>query len=134
MTLDRRIRIILLWGGLLAIDVAIQVAMKLAGDQLDPIAFPSADWFAAVASSPLAMAALAGYFATFVLWLAILNNAPLSAAFPLTALTYGLGPLAAWLVLGERISWGQAIGIAFIFTGIVLQGAPDDRRFSETGR
>lgn len=126
MIVARRIRTILLWGGLLIIDVAIQVAMKLAGDRLDATSFPSTDWLTALVTSPLAMLALAGYFATFVLWLMILHGASLSTAFPVTALTYGLVPCAAWLILGERISWGQTAGIAIIFSGIVLQGVPGD--------
>lgn len=112
------------WGLLLAIDVAIQVAMKLAGDGLDGLDFPSAAWLAAAVSSPLALAALAGYFATFVLWLAILHTSPLSAAFPVTALTYVLVPLAAWAVLGETLSLGQWAGIGLIIAGVWLQGGP----------
>ena len=120
-----RIKAALLWASLLAVDVAIQLAMKLAGDQLDAFPFPSLEWLAALAASPLAMAALAGYFATFVLWLAILHGSSLSAAFPMTALTYALVPLAAWQILGEHISWGQVAGITLIFAGIVLQSTPE---------
>lgn len=119
--LSRRVRLIAAWTGLLTIDVAIQLAMKIAADHLDAFPFPSLAWGAAVLGEPLALVALAGYFATFILWLAILHASPLSAAFPLTALTYVLVPVAAWGGLGEAISWPKAAGIALIVLGVVVQ-------------
>jgi drug/metabolite transporter (DMT)-like permease len=121
-----RLRLTLAWAGLLLIDVAIQVAMKVAADHLDAIPFPSVAWLGAMVGEPLALAALAGYFATFVLWLVILQASPLSAAFPLTALTYVLVPLAAWAGLGEHLSGGQAAGIGLIILGVVVQHTKDD--------
>jgi drug/metabolite transporter (DMT)-like permease len=115
-----RLRFYATWGLLLALDVAIQVAMKLAGDQLHGIP-PGSGWLSAALSSWLVWLSLAGYVATFVLWLAILHASPLSAAFPATALVYVLVPLAGWLLLGEAFSFWQAIGIALILAGVVLQ-------------
>jgi drug/metabolite transporter (DMT)-like permease len=115
-----RMRLYATWGLLLALDVAIQVAMKLAGDHLHGVA-PGADWLAAALSSWLVWVSLAGYLATFVLWLAILHSSPLSAAFPATALVYVFVPLCGWLLLGENFSAGQAAGIALILAGVFLQ-------------
>jgi len=115
-----RLRLYATWGLLLALDVAIQVAMKLAGDQLHGIA-PGPDWLSAALSSWLVWVSLAGYLATFVLWLAILHSSPLSAAFPATALVYVFVPLCGWLLLGENFSAGQAAGIALILAGVFLQ-------------
>ena len=114
------VRLYATWGLLLALDVAIQVAMKLAGDQLHGIA-PGPDWLAAALSSWLVWVSLSGYLATFVLWLAILHSSPLSAAFPATALVYVFVPLCGWLLLGENFSAGQAAGIALILAGVFLQ-------------
>lgn len=108
------------WGMLLALDVVIQVTMKLAGDQLGPIPF-GLEWAAAALSSPMLWIALVGYMATFVLWLAILHSSPLSAAFPTTALVYVFVPLAGWSYLGEDFSLRQAAGIALIIAGVLLQ-------------
>lgn len=120
MTALSRPRLYATWGLLLALDVAIQVAMKLAGDQLHGIP-PGLDWLAAALSSWLVWGSLCGYVATFVLWLAILHSSPLSAAFPATALVYVLVPLAGWMLLGEQFSIGQAAGIALILAGVFLQ-------------
>jgi drug/metabolite transporter (DMT)-like permease len=116
----RPTRLHALWVLLLGIDVALQVAMKLAGDQLHPIPF-GPEWVAAALSSWLVWISLAGYFATFVLWLAILHASPLSAAFPATALVYVLVPLCGWVLLGEEFSARQASGVALILAGVILQ-------------
>jgi multidrug transporter EmrE-like cation transporter len=120
MSMARSPAIHIFWGMLLAFDVAIQVTMKFAGDQLRPIPL-GFDWVAAALSSPMVWIALVGYMATFVLWLAILHSSPLSAAFPTTALVYVLVPLAGWLYLGEDVMLGQAVGIALIIAGVLLQ-------------
>ena len=116
-------RIYAIWSLLLALDVGIQVLMKLAGDQLGGIAFGSA-WVVAAASSWLVWAALIGYFFTFVLWLAILHASPLSAAFPVTALCYVLVPLCGWIFLNEDFGAWQALGIGLILAGVLLQREP----------
>lgn len=124
MTADPR-RVYVIWTLLLSLDVAIQVAMKLAGDQLHGVA-PGMAWLTAALSSWLVWISLTGYVATFVLWLAILHASTLSAAFPATALVYVFVPLAGWLLLAEDFSLWQAIGIALILAGVVLQRGPGD--------
>lgn len=118
-----RLRLTIIWMLLIGLDVAIQVLMKLAGDRLDPIPFGT-EWLNAALSSWLVWVSLVGYFATFVLWLAILHASPLSAAFPATALVYVFVPLAGWLLLNEPFSLGQAAGIALILAGVMLQRDP----------
>ncbi len=116
-------RLAAIWALLLAIDVAIQVTMKLAGDELGGIPFGAA-WAVAAVSSWLVWVSLAGYAVTFVLWLAILHASPLSAAFPATALVYVLVPSCGWLLLGEHVTAGQAAGIALIVAGVIFQRDP----------
>lgn len=113
-------RIYIIWTLLLALDVAIQVTMKIAGDQLStiPLGF---DWAAAALSSAMVWISLIGYVATFILWLAILHASPLSAAFPATALVYVLVPLCGWMLFGEEFTPGRAGGIALIVAGVILQ-------------
>ena len=120
MTVAPHPRLYAIWGLLLALDVAIQLAMKLAGDQLGAIPFGAA-WVAAALSSGLVWISLIGYMATFVLWLAILHASPLSAAFPTTALVYVLVPLVGWLYLDENFTPWQGAGIALVLAGVILQ-------------
>ena len=120
MNVAPRARLHATWALLLTIDVALQVMMKLAGDELHPVPF-GAGLIAAALSSWLVWVSLAAYFATFVLWLAILHGSPLSVAFPPTALVYILVPLCGWLFLKENFSSAQALGIGLILAGILLQ-------------
>ncbi len=123
MNASPRARLYATWVLLIALDVAIQVVMKLAGDRLDALPF-GPEWIVAALSSWLVWVSLAGYLATFVLWLAILQASPLSAAFPATALVYVFVPLCGWMLLGETFNPGQAAGIALILAGVVLQRDP----------
>lgn len=58
----------------------------------------------------------------FVLWTAVLRLAPLSVAFPLMALSYVALPLAAQVVLGERMTRMQFAGAALVAAGAGLMG------------
>ena len=120
MTTPLANRLYATWALLLALDVAIQVAMKLAGDELHAIPF-GVVWIRTALTSPPIWIALIGYLATFVLWLAILHASPLGAAFPVTALVYVFVPICGWLLLGEDFRPGQAAGIALILAGVILQ-------------
>src|SRR4051794_34248787 len=98
-----------IWVLLLALDVAIQVLMKLAGDDLHAVPF-GAGWLATALVSPVVWISLVGYMLTFLLWLAILQRSSLSAAFPLTALVYVLVPICGWLLFRETFHPGQMAG------------------------
>lgn len=120
MTAAPQARFYLIWGLLLALDVAIQVTMKIAGDQLSAIPF-GLDWVVAALFSAMVWISLIGYVATLILWLAILHGSSLSAAFPATALVYVLVPLCGWLFFGEELTAGRTTGIALIVAGVFLQ-------------
>jgi multidrug transporter EmrE-like cation transporter len=61
------------------------------------------------------------YCAGAAMWLVILRLYPLSAAFPIAAGMLILGTTASgYLMLSERISLVQVVGIVFVTTGIVL--------------
>lgn len=61
---------------------------------------------------------------SFVTWLYVLQQLPLSVAFPVTQVVHVMVPLGSWLVLGEAISpirWG---GIALVVLGLFLVAKP----------
>jgi drug/metabolite transporter (DMT)-like permease len=55
-----------------------------------------------------------------LLWAMALARQPLVQANALSALRYVLVCLAAWVLLGERLSWPQVLGMALLTTGILL--------------
>ena len=70
--------------------------------------------------NPWMVAALTLYGGATVLWVWLLRSTPLSVAYPFTALSYVLVPLAAIAVFGEVLSWRYAFGCALIITGIIF--------------
>jgi drug/metabolite transporter (DMT)-like permease len=65
------------------------------------------------------------YILSFLSWLYVLRHLPLSVAYPLISVVHLLVPLGAWLILGEMISTRRWIGIACVFTGVVMAGAAE---------
>lgn len=55
-----------------------------------------------------------------VVWLRVLERAPLAIAYPVMTLTYAVTPLAAAFVLRERMTRGQKLGAALVAVGVLL--------------
>ena len=69
--------------------------------------------------------ALVLYAAATLLWLVVLQYAPLSRAYPYMALSFVLVPAAGWFLFREELAGGQLLGIGRILAGVVLSvGAP----------
>ncbi len=116
-----RWRQIAIWTAFIALDTATQLAFKWGADGLGDLDFGLAMIVKAGTLPGVWLAAL-GYGATFVVWMAILREMPLSRAFPMTGLAYVTVPLLAWLALGERIDLTRSCGIALIVAGVVALG------------
>ena len=61
-----------------------------------------------------------------VAWIAVLRHAPLAIAFPVMSLTYAATPLAARVVLQERLSRPQAIGAGLVALGVLIVSLSDN--------
>lgn len=55
-----------------------------------------------------------------VAWIVALGRAPLAVAFPVMALTYAVTPIAAGLLLRERLTRHQAAGAALVTFGALV--------------
>ncbi|GGF50601.1 hypothetical protein GCM10007301_07470 [Azorhizobium oxalatiphilum] len=109
----------------LAADTGTQLAFKAAALDLDRLPLDGALLVAAFQMPSVWVAALS-YLITYVLWIAILQQAGLGRAFPLTALSYVTVPLGAWALFGERIGWLPATGILLICLGVLVIAAAED--------
>jgi multidrug transporter EmrE-like cation transporter len=56
----------------------------------------------------------------FFLWLGVLQQIPLSRAFPFEGINPAMLALAAWLMLKEKLSLGAWAGLALVSAGIVI--------------
>src|SRR5215468_1161582 len=74
---------------------------------------------------------LLGFFA---LYLAALSRLDLSYVLPMTASTYVLTALSAWLILGESVSPTRWAGTVAVTIGIVLVTDSERRKSRKSGR
>lgn len=75
-------------------------------------------WFGSLLASPWFAAAVAAEIVCFVVWMTVLAELDLSLAFPLSAASYVLIMLMAWLAFGEHLCARDAIGSLIILGGI----------------
>jgi drug/metabolite transporter (DMT)-like permease len=120
-----RWRQIAIWTAFIVLDTGTQLAFKWGADGLSDMDF-GLTMIAKAISLPGVWLACIGYIGTFVVWMAILRDMPLSRAFPMTGLAYVTVPLFAWLAFGERIDLTRSIGIALILAGVVALGEKND--------
>jgi drug/metabolite transporter (DMT)-like permease len=66
------------------------------------------------------LSALVIYGATTILWVFILRKVPLSAAYPVYALSFLIVPLLAHITIGEPLTMRTIVGGAIIIAGIVV--------------
>lgn len=69
------------------------------------------------------LAALVIYAAATLLWIFLLRSVPLGRLYPYMALSFVLVALASWLLLGERLVFGQIAGLGLIVAGLLVIAA-----------
>ena len=96
-----------------------QVLLKVAMDQL-----PSFSWtwsyFRQLLTDWWLLACGASFGVATLLWLYILRHFPFSQAYPLTALAYLFGMVAAVVVFGEHVPLVRWLGALLIVGGCML--------------
>lgn len=85
-------------------------------------------WLAHAADTPWVHAWIACEVMTFAVWMLVLSDLSLSAAFPMTALGYVLVIGLGWTVFDERIDPVQLVGGAAILAGVWLLGSAEPHR------
>src|SRR5207249_4726814 len=61
---------------------------------------------------------------SFLCWIYVLRNMPLSVAFPLSNVVHVLVPVSSWAFLGEAISLRRWCGIFVVLCGLALVAKP----------
>ncbi len=59
-------------------------------------------------------------FAGALFWLAVLSRWDLSLAYPLLSISYIIGIILSVLILKEKVSWLQVMGVLVIMVGVTL--------------
>lgn len=117
-----RRRRVALWALLVALpllQVAYQIAAKQAADALSHTPFGAA-WFVTLAHTPWAQGLVVLEIAGFAAWMIVLSEMKLSAAFPLSAISYVLVVTAGWTLFHEPVTVAQILGGLAILGGVWL--------------
>jgi len=78
-----------------------------------------------VATSPAVIAACVLYAITTVIWVWVLKHAPLSLAYPFTALSYVITPVMSYFLFGEKLNLQFTLGSFLLMLGIVICSLSD---------
>ncbi len=108
-----------LWIGLPVLSALFQASAKMLAAEMRHTPF-SWSWLVQATHSPWAVVVLMSELLSFVLWLNVLTNVPLSKAFPITAVAYIAIELMGWVLFKEPVMPLQIIGSALILAGVWL--------------
>ncbi|MBQ9864200.1 MAG: EamA family transporter [Bacteroidales bacterium] len=96
-----------------------QVLLKLGMGKLPPFSW-TWDYFRQLLTDWWLLACGVSFGVATVLWLYILRHFPFSQAYPLTALAYLFGMVAAIVVFGEQVPLVRWVGALLIVGGCML--------------
>ena len=77
-------------------------------------------WIWSFISNPFLVSAIFLYAFTVLVWIYVLRILPLSIAYPITALSYVIVPFLSFILLKEKISIYNFIGMALIISGVIV--------------
>jgi multidrug transporter EmrE-like cation transporter len=120
-----------LWIGLPVLSALFQASTKMLAAEMRHTPF-SWSWLVQATHSPWAVVVLVSELLSFVLWLNVLTNVPLSKAFPITAVAYVAIELMSWTLFKEPVMPLQIIGSALILAGVWLISSAAHRETIET--
>jgi drug/metabolite transporter (DMT)-like permease len=75
-----------------------------------------------LARNPVFLVALALYGLSTMLWVGVLQQAPLSRAYPFMALSFAVVPLASALTTSQTPSVRLGLGVCLVVGGLILIG------------
>lgn len=84
--------------------------------------------------NPWVLLGVALLIAFFLVYLAALSWLELSYVLPMTASSYVLTALLAWLMLGEAISVTRWAGTLAVCVGVLIDGQSERKKVAETDR
>ncbi len=108
-----------LWIGLPVLSALFQASTKMLAAEMRHTPF-SWSWLVQATHSPWAVVVLVSELLSFVLWLNVLTNVPLSKSFPITAVAYIAIELMSWTLFKEPVMPLQIIGSALILAGVLF--------------
>src|SRR5438105_10640349 len=106
-----------LWIGLPVLSALFQASTKMLAAEMRHTPF-SWSWLVQATHSPWAVVVLMSELLSFVLWLNVLTNVPLSKALPITAVAYIAIELMSWTIFIEPVLPLQIAGSVLLLAGV----------------
>jgi drug/metabolite transporter (DMT)-like permease len=119
-----RLKILLGFLLLIAIDTFVQIGFKFGGNNTLPMTL-DLPWLERVVREPWVMAVLVGYGAAFLIYMTIIQHAPIGPAFAASHLEIVTVSLFSYFYFGDAISLLQALGCCSILAGVLLLAATE---------
>lgn len=127
-------RLVIGLAGAIVLDTATQVLWKRAALTLPEDVFGNPAGAALhILAHPIFLIVAICFIAQLINWLHVLNDADLSFALPITALSYITVAAVSAFWLGEQITWGRAAGMACILFGVFLISRTDHNTLNPPG-
>lgn len=104
---------------LLAFDTLGQVSFKIAAVSAAPPALDIA-WMLRIAAEEWTYLAVLGYLGSFVMWMTLLQHAPVGPAFAASHLEIVSVLVISVVALGETLSAPQVAGAILILAGVAI--------------
>lgn len=120
-----RLKIVLGFLLLIAVDTYVQIGFKFAGNNIGEPTLDAA-WMSRVLAEPLLLTVLAGYGAAFIIYMTILKYAPVGPAYAASHMEIVTVTIFSWAWLGDAISLVQAIGCCAIVGGVLILAATEE--------
>ena len=119
-----RLKIILAFLLLIAIDTFVQIGFKFAGNKIGE---PTLDlaWLDRVVAEPWVLAVLAGYCGAFLIYMTIIKHVPIGPAFAASHMEIVTVTIFSWAYFGDPITVVQAIGCCSIVGGVLVLAATE---------
>ncbi len=114
-----RLKIVLGFLLLIAVDTFTQIGFKFAGNNTMPLTL-DLPWIERVVREPWVFAVLGGYCTAFLIYMTIIKHAPIGPAFAASHLELVTVTLFSYVYFGDRISLVQAIGCCAIIAGVIV--------------
>ncbi len=119
-----RLKILLGFILLIAVDTFVQIGFKFAGNNTMPMTLDIA-WMERVLREPWVFAVLGGYCAAFVIYMTIIKHAPIGPAFAASHLELVTVTIFSYTYFGDSITLIQALGCCAILGGVLVLAATE---------
>ena len=119
-----RVKILLGFLLLVAVDTCVQIGFKFAGNNTLPVTL-DLPWLERVVNEPWVLGVLAGYGAAFVIYMTLIKHAPIGPAFAASHMEIVTVTLFSYFYFGDSITLVQALGCCAIVGGVIVLAATE---------